>query len=66
MPAERFKAIRRSLGWSASRMGKAMGVDGRSVFRWENGERAIEGPAAVLAALIEQEGSVLFEKVKGC
>ena len=52
MSPARFKAIRQALGWSAAKMGQEMGVHGVSIFRWENGTRAVEGPAAKLAERI--------------
>ncbi len=60
MTAHAFRHMRKQLGWSAARMGEEMGVDGRSVFRWESGERALEGPAAKLAQKIAKEQGLNF------
>ncbi len=51
-PAE-FKAIRRGLGLSAQAMARAVGVsDGRTIRRWEAGDRDIPGPVRVLMLLL--------------
>lgn len=49
MTPEYFKNARRSLGLSAEAMAVWLGVrSGRTVRRWEAGDRAIPGPVAVL------------------
>ena len=52
-PAE-FKAIRHRLGLSAQALARVLGVsDGRTVRRWEAGDRDIPGPARVLMLLLK-------------
>lgn len=47
-----FRGARHRLGLSANAMAEALHVsDGRTVRRWESGERDIPGPAAVAVAL---------------
>lgn len=49
MSPEEFKEAKRKLGLSAQGMATALGVaDGRTVRRWESGERDVPGPAIVL------------------
>ncbi len=55
-PAE-FKEARHALGLSAAKLAKLLRVSsGRTVQRWESGERDIPGPAQVLLrALVSGE-----------
>lgn len=47
-PAE-FKSARKRLALSAEAMARAVGVaSGRTVRRWERGDRAVPGPVAIL------------------
>jgi DNA-binding transcriptional regulator YiaG len=49
MSPDEFKEARRKLGLSAQELATALGVaDGRTVRRWEAGDRDIPGPAIVL------------------
>ena len=41
METTEFKKIRSDIGWSMDRLGKYLGVCGRTVFRIENGETKI-------------------------
>lgn len=53
MTPEEFKAARHELGLSANEMAKALGLsDGRSVRRFESGERDISGPVVVLVGVM--------------
>lgn len=52
-PAE-LKAKRHALGLSAERFARAVGVHGgRTVRKWEAGERDIPGPVIVILEMIE-------------
>ena len=58
MTPTEFKAIRHALGLSAQGLARALGVsDGRTVRRWEAGDRDIPGPVRVLM-LIWQSGVI--------
>ena len=53
-PAE-FKSIRHALGLSAQGLARTLGVSGgRTVRRWEAGDRDIPGPAIKLMRLLER------------
>lgn len=54
MTPEEFKAIRERLGWTQRATGEALGLDARSIRRYESGERAISKPAAILFKTIER------------
>ena len=48
MTPQEFKEARRTLGLSASKLAQALKVsDGRTIRRWEAGDRDIPGPAIV-------------------
>jgi len=52
-PAE-FKAIRRALGYSQEGVAELMGVaSGRTLRRWEAGDRNIPGPVVKLMLLLD-------------
>lgn len=54
MTPTEFKAIRHVLGLSAQGLARALGVsDGRTVRRWEAGDRGIPGPVVRLMCLFE-------------
>lgn len=64
MSPSEFKRIRKALGLSQSGLALLFGVsDGRTVRRWEHGERHIPGPAARLL-LIAHEFPAAFESLK--
>ena len=49
-----FRAIRQHLGLSTAHMARVLLVgSGRTVRRWEAGERPVPGPVATLMALLE-------------
>lgn len=50
-PAE-FRAIRERLGLSAAGMGALLRVNGRTIRKWEAGDRAIPGLAAMALGLL--------------
>ena len=53
-PAD-FRKIRHTLDLSAQHMARALGVsDGRTVRRWEAGDRDIPGPAIKLMRLLKR------------
>lgn len=54
MTPAQFKAIREGAGLSASALAKGMRLAGPvTIYRYENGERKIPGPVAVLMGMIE-------------
>ncbi len=54
-PAE-FRAIRHAFGYSAEGLARALRVSsGRTVRKWEAGDRGIPGHAQVVMLLLEQE-----------
>lgn len=54
-PAE-LKEARRKLGLSTNKLGEAMGVDARTIRRWEAGDRSIPGPVQVAVAYMLKFG----------
>lgn len=55
MTRAEFKTIRHGLNLSTQAMARLLRVsDGRTVRRWEAGERDIPGPAQVLMRLLER------------
>ncbi len=53
-PAE-FRAIRQAFGYSAEGLARALCVQsGRTVRKWEAGDRDIPGPAQVVMRLLER------------
>ena len=56
MTATQFKQARLRLGLSQSQMAEALGVEGehggRTVRRWEAGERSVPGSVAKLIAIL--------------
>ena len=57
-PAE-LKSARHALGLSAEGLARVVGVEsGRTVRRWEAGERDIPGPVIVVMRLLEQSADV--------
>lgn len=62
-PAE-FKAARKALGLSANAMAEALKVsDGRTIRRWESGQRDIPGPAIVAVGYMLKDPK--FKKPEG-
>lgn len=55
MSKERMRAIREGLGLSLTDAAARFNVARRTYVRWEAGDRAIEGPAVVVAEWLEQE-----------
>lgn len=57
MSAQEVRHARAALGLSAERLARLVSVhDGKTVRRWESGERAVPGPVAVLlTALLTSE-----------
>ena len=52
-PAEEFREARRKLGLSQNRAAAILRVEsGRTVRRWENGERDVPGPALTLMRVL--------------
>lgn len=52
-PAD-FKRIRHSFGYSAEGLARALGVkSGRTIRKWEAGDRDISAPAQILMLLLE-------------
>jgi DNA-binding transcriptional regulator YiaG len=48
MTADDLKRVRRKLGWTTKHMAEQLRIsDGRTVRRWEAGDRAIPGPVEV-------------------
>ena len=59
MSADKLASIRQQLGLSARKMAELVGVeDGRTVRRWEAGDRSVPGPVAVLLHAIVQHRGV--------
>jgi DNA-binding transcriptional regulator YiaG len=59
MTAHELKTIRADLGLTAEAFATILGVaDGRTVRRWEGGERAIPGPVAVIAKAMRESAAV--------
>jgi DNA-binding transcriptional regulator YiaG len=54
MTGQELRAIREFLGLTQDKMGKRMGVYGRTVRKWENNERVIPGPAVELARILHE------------
>ena len=54
MTPAQFKAIREGAGLSASALAKYLRLaEPKTIYRYENGERKIPGPVAVLMEMIE-------------
>lgn len=57
-PAE-LKSIRQSLGLSAEAFARLVRVEsGRTVRRWESGERDVPGPVTVIAELLREDAGL--------
>ena len=55
MTADEFRQARKSLGLSAAKLARALELGaqgGRTVRRWEAGDRPVAGPAAVAVRLM--------------
>lgn len=53
MTAAEFRRARATLGLSAERLAKLLGIaSGRTVRRWESGDSAIPGPVAKLVEIM--------------
>jgi DNA-binding transcriptional regulator YiaG len=55
MSKEKMKAIRDGLGLSLTQMAMRFNVARRTYVRWEAGDRKIDGPAVIVADLLEKE-----------
>ncbi len=65
MTRQEFKTIRHTLGLSAQGLARLLRVsDGRTVRRWEAGDRDIPGPAQVVMRLLEHE-VITVEDIEG-
>jgi DNA-binding transcriptional regulator YiaG len=70
MSPEEFKAARLAFGLSQDEFAKALGVfDRGTVWKWEEGKRAIPGPVAALVEILlnnpsAREGVGLPKKLK--
>ena len=53
MQADQLRSIRVASGLTQLALSQALGVDVRSVRKWEGGERPIPGPVAALMRLLE-------------
>lgn len=54
MTPSQFTAIRERSGLSRAHLAKAIGVEARSIYRYEHGERRISGTVANLMLLLDQ------------
>lgn len=54
MTPSQFQAIRERSGLTRSQLAKAIGVEARSIYRYEHGERRISGTVANLMFLLDQ------------
>ena len=55
MTPARFRRIRHSLGYSAQGLARVLGVkSGRTVRKWEAGDRSIPGPIQALMRLLAE------------
>lgn len=54
MTPSQFQAIRERSGLTRSQLAKAIGVEARSIYRYENGERRISGTVATLMLLLDK------------
>ena len=65
MTRHEFKTIRHGLALSAQAMARLLRVsDGRTVRRWEAGDRDIPGPAQVVMRLLERR-IITVEDIEG-
>ena len=65
MTRHEFKTIRHGLGLSAQAVARLLRVsDGRTVRRWEAGDRDIPGPAQVVMRLLERS-IITVEDIEG-
>ena len=65
MTRDEFKSIRQGLGLSSQALARLLRVsDGRTVRRWEAGERDIRGPAQVIMRLL-QHRIITVEDIEG-
>lgn len=55
---EQMTSCRYALGLGAKRMGNLLGVDERTIRRWESGERHIPGPVSILVDIIMKHEAV--------
>lgn len=53
-----LREVRESLGLGTPRFGRLLGTEGRTIQRYEAGDRAIPGPVAVLAAALRDSRAV--------
>jgi predicted transcriptional regulator len=58
MNKDQFKEIRHSLGFSLSQMADAIGVEERTIRRYEDGTRAIGLPIQILIDYILEYGII--------
>jgi DNA-binding transcriptional regulator YiaG len=52
MDGRELKKIREAAGWTQGQLGDKLGVDRRTIRKWENKERDMPGPAVILARQI--------------
>lgn len=55
MSKEKLRAIREGLGLSLTQAAQRFNVARRSYARWEAGDRKIDGPAVIVAEMLEKE-----------
>ena len=53
-----LREVRETLGLGTPRFGRLLGTEGRTIQRYEAGDRAIPGPVAVLAAALRDSYAV--------
>lgn len=54
MTPSQFQSIRERSGLTRSQLAKAIGVEARSIYRYEHGERRISGTVANLMILLDK------------
>lgn len=54
MTPSQFQSIRERSGLTRSQLAKAIGVEARSIYRYENGERRISGTVATLMLWLDK------------
>ena len=58
MTPETIKQTRHTMAMSQDNLAKAMGVDRRTVIRWEMGDVPITGPAAIALWFLSRYGPI--------
>lgn len=54
MTADQLRAFRLSQGLGTPAFAKVLGVEPSTIVRWENGDRAIPAPVALLLRILEE------------